>query len=74
MPLRIVEVTWPPARNAPANSNTAATTMAIITFMSDATICTPEADLVKFFHTIGIPLHEIYGLSETTGPATVTVM
>jgi long-chain acyl-CoA synthetase len=29
-------------------------------------------DLVKFFHTIGIPLHEIYGMSENTGPATVT--
>ena len=29
-------------------------------------------DLIKFFHTIGIPLHEIYGMSENTGPATVT--
>lgn len=29
-------------------------------------------DLVKFFHTIGVPLHEIYGMSENTGPATVT--
>ncbi len=27
-------------------------------------------DLVKFFQTIGIPLYELYGLSETTGPAT----
>jgi long-chain acyl-CoA synthetase len=31
-----------------------------------------DPDLVKFFHTIGIPLHEIYGMSENTGPATVT--
>jgi long-chain acyl-CoA synthetase len=29
-------------------------------------------DLVKFFHVIGVPLHEIYGMSENTGPATVT--
>jgi long-chain acyl-CoA synthetase len=29
-------------------------------------------DLVKFFHIIGVPLHEIYGMSENTGPATVT--
>lgn len=29
-------------------------------------------DLIKFFHTIGIPLHEIYGMSENTGPTTVT--
>jgi long-chain acyl-CoA synthetase len=29
-------------------------------------------DLVRFFHMIGIPLHEIYGMSENTGPATVT--
>ena len=27
-------------------------------------------DLVKFFMTIGIPLYEIYGMSENTGPAT----
>jgi long-subunit acyl-CoA synthetase (AMP-forming) len=27
-------------------------------------------DLVKFFQTIGIPLFELYGMSETTGPAT----
>ncbi len=27
-------------------------------------------DLVKFFHTIGIPLYELYGMSENTGPAT----
>lgn len=30
-------------------------------------------DLVKFFLTIGIPLHELYGMSETTGPATSNV-
>lgn len=30
-------------------------------------------DLVKFFHVIGIPLHEIYGMSENTGPATATL-
>lgn len=29
-------------------------------------------DLVKFFHVIGVPLHEIYGMSENTGPTTVT--
>jgi long-chain acyl-CoA synthetase len=31
-----------------------------------------SADLIKFFHVIGVPLHEIYGMSENTGPATVT--
>ncbi len=30
-------------------------------------------DLLRFFHTIGIPLYEIYGLSENTGPATATL-
>jgi long-chain acyl-CoA synthetase len=30
-------------------------------------------ELVKFFHVIGIPLHEIYGMSENTGPATATL-
>lgn len=30
-------------------------------------------DLVKFFHTIGVPLYEIYGMSENTGPATATL-
>lgn len=30
-------------------------------------------DLVRFFLTIGIPLHELYGMSETTGPATSNV-
>ncbi|MGH3650937.1 MAG: AMP-dependent synthetase/ligase, partial [Acidimicrobiia bacterium] len=30
-------------------------------------------DLVKFFHTIGVPLFEIYGMSENTGPATATL-
>ena len=30
-------------------------------------------DLVKFFQTIGIPLFELYGMSETTGPATTNV-
>jgi long-chain acyl-CoA synthetase len=30
-------------------------------------------DLVLFFQTIGIPLFELYGLSETTGPATTNV-
>lgn len=32
-----------------------------------------SADLIKFFHTIGIPLYEIYGMSENTGPATATL-
>lgn len=30
-------------------------------------------DLVKFFMTIGIPLFELYGMSETTGPATTNI-
>jgi len=30
-------------------------------------------DLVKCFMTIGIPLYELYGMSETTGPATTNV-
>ena len=30
-------------------------------------------DLVKFFMAIGIPLFELYGMSETTGPATTNV-
>jgi long-chain acyl-CoA synthetase len=30
-------------------------------------------DLVKFFMTIGVPLFELYGLSETTGPATTNL-
>ena len=32
-----------------------------------------NADLVKFFMTIGIPLFELYGMSETTGPATTNL-
>lgn len=30
-------------------------------------------DLVKFFHSIGVPLYEVYGMSENTGPATANV-
>ena len=30
-------------------------------------------DLVKFFHTIGVPLYEVYGMSENTGPASATL-
>ena len=30
-------------------------------------------DLIRFFHTIGVPLFEIYGMSENTGPATATL-
>lgn len=30
-------------------------------------------DLLKFFLTIGVPLYEVYGMSENTGPATVTL-
>jgi long-subunit acyl-CoA synthetase (AMP-forming) len=30
-------------------------------------------DLVLFFQTIGVPLYELYGMSETTGPATTNV-
>jgi long-chain acyl-CoA synthetase len=30
-------------------------------------------ELIKFFHTIGVPLYEIYGMSENTGPATATL-
>lgn len=32
-----------------------------------------SADLVKFFHIIGVPLFEVYGMTENTGPATATV-
>jgi long-chain acyl-CoA synthetase len=32
-----------------------------------------HAELVEFFHTIGIPLFELYGMSETTGPATTNI-
>ncbi|MEX0864850.1 MAG: long-chain fatty acid--CoA ligase [Acidimicrobiia bacterium] len=32
-----------------------------------------SADLVKFFMTLGVPLYELYGLSETTGPATTNL-
>ncbi len=46
--------------------------------MEDVTIAITAAapinpDLIKFFHIIGIPLHEIYGMSENTGPATATL-
>ena len=30
-------------------------------------------DLIKFFLTIGVPLYEVYGMSENTGPATLTL-
>ena len=30
-------------------------------------------ELITFFHTIGIPLFELYGMSETTGPATTNL-
>lgn len=30
-------------------------------------------ELIEFFHVIGVPLHEIYGMSENTGPATATL-
>ncbi len=30
-------------------------------------------ELIEFFHTIGIPLFELYGMSETTGPASTNV-
>ena len=29
-------------------------------------------DLLVFFHALGIPLYELYGMSESTGPATCT--
>jgi len=32
-----------------------------------------SSDLVRFFHTIGVPLYEVYGMSENTGPATATL-
>ncbi len=46
--------------------------------MEDVTIAITAAapinpDLIKFFQTIGIPLFEIYGMSENTGPATATL-
>ena len=30
-------------------------------------------DLIRFFQAIGVPLFELYGMSETTGPATTNV-
>ena len=30
-------------------------------------------DLILFFQTLGIPLFELYGMSETTGPATTNI-
>ncbi len=30
-------------------------------------------ELITFFHTIGIPLFELYGMSETTGPASTNL-
>ncbi len=30
-------------------------------------------DLIRFFQSIGVPLYELYGLSETTGPATTNL-
>jgi len=46
--------------------------------MEDVTLAITAAapinpDLVRFFHTIGVPLFEIYGMSENTGPATATL-
>lgn len=32
-----------------------------------------HVELIEFFHTIGIPLFELYGMSETTGPATTNL-
>jgi long-chain acyl-CoA synthetase len=32
-----------------------------------------NSELITFFHTIGIPLFELYGMSETTGPATTNL-
>jgi long-chain acyl-CoA synthetase len=32
-----------------------------------------NSELIEFFHTIGIPLFELYGMSETTGPATTNL-
>jgi long-chain acyl-CoA synthetase len=46
--------------------------------MEDVTLAITAAapinpELVRFFHTIGVPLFEIYGMSENTGPATATL-
>jgi len=46
--------------------------------MEDVTIAITAAapinpELIKFFHVIGVPLYEVYGMSENTGPATVTL-
>jgi long-chain acyl-CoA synthetase len=32
-----------------------------------------NSDLILFFQTLGIPLFELYGMSETTGPATTNI-
>lgn len=46
--------------------------------MQDVTLAITAAapinpDLVTFFHTIGVPLFELYGMSENTGPATTNL-
>ena len=46
--------------------------------MEDVTIAITAAapinpDLIKFFHTIGVPLFNLYGMSENTGPATTNL-
>jgi long-chain acyl-CoA synthetase len=46
--------------------------------MQDVTLAITAAapinpDLVTFFHTIGVPLFELYGMSENAGPATTNL-
>lgn len=40
----------------------------VVTAITAAAPIDPE--LIYFFHAIGVPLYELYGMSETTGPAT----
>jgi long-subunit acyl-CoA synthetase (AMP-forming) len=43
----------------------------LVTALTGAAPCPPA--VVAFFHSIGIPLREIYGLSETTGVVSMTL-
>lgn len=41
-------------------------------FISISASAPIDPSLIKFFQSLGLPLYELYGLSETSGPATTT--